>query len=113
VASGLADLERLHLDRWFAHGGSQALVPGVVPILVAASSASGPERLRVWTAEVDGIAVAAALFVTAGRETHFWLGGFDESWSALSLSVLLLVEAVRHAASTNCTRVPFGPGAQP
>jgi len=68
--------------------------------------------MQLWTAEVDEGAVAAALFVSAGQEMHFWLGGFDEDWGGLSPSILLLVEAVQHAAETGYCRVSFGPGAQ-
>jgi hypothetical protein len=82
-------------------------------MLAQASGDLGSDRLQVWTAEVDSDVVAAALFVRAGQEVHFWLGGFDEAWASLSLSVLLLVEAVQHAAETGCSRVSFGPGAQP
>jgi CelD/BcsL family acetyltransferase involved in cellulose biosynthesis len=110
---GLRDLNRLHLGRWSDRGGSQAIVPGVMPMLMQASSELSSQRMQVCTAEVDGEAVAAALFMTAGREMHFWLGGFDESWASLSLSVLLLVEAVRDAAATGCHRLSLGPGPQP
>jgi CelD/BcsL family acetyltransferase involved in cellulose biosynthesis len=112
MVGGLRDLERLHLGRWAARGGSQALVPGVMPMLTQASGELGPDRMQVWTAEIDEGAVAAALFLSAGQEMHFWLGGFDEAWASLSLSVLLLVEAVRHAAGAGYSRVSFGPGAQ-
>jgi CelD/BcsL family acetyltransferase involved in cellulose biosynthesis len=112
MLSGLQDLQRLHLGRWSARGGSQALVPGVIPMLIQASGELGPDRMQVWIAEVDEGAVAAALFVSAGHEMHYWLGGFDESWASLSLSLLLLVEAVRHAAESGYSRVSFGPGAQ-
>jgi hypothetical protein len=113
MVSGLRDLERLHLGRWSARGGSQALVPGVIQMLTQASDELGPERIHIWTAKVDDDAVAAALFVSAGQEMHYWLGGFDEAWASLSLSVLLLVEAVRHAAETGYGRISLGPGAQP
>lgn len=113
ILSGLRNLERLHLGRWSARGGSQALVPGVIQMLTQVSNELGPDRIHIWTAEVDGTAVAAALLVSAGKEMHYWLGGFDEAWASLSLSVLLLVEAVRHAAEREYGRVSLGPGAQP
>ena len=112
MLSGLRDLERLHLSRWSTRGGSQALVPGITQMLAQASGELGPERMQVWTADVDGRVVAAALFVCAGQEMHYWLGGFEDEWAPLSLSVLLLVEAVQHAAGAGYRRVSFGPGAQ-
>jgi hypothetical protein len=81
-------------------------------MLGQASGELGPDRMQVWTAEIDEGAVAAALFLSAGQEMHFWLGGFDEAWASLSLSMLLLVEAVRHAVGAGYSRVSFGPGAQ-
>jgi CelD/BcsL family acetyltransferase involved in cellulose biosynthesis len=112
MLSGLRDFERLHLSRWADRGGSQALVQGVMPMLTQASGELGRDRMHLWTAKVDGVAVAAALFVSAGDEMHFWLGGFDEAWAPLSLSILLLVEAVQYAAERGYRRVSFGPGAQ-
>jgi CelD/BcsL family acetyltransferase involved in cellulose biosynthesis len=113
MLSGLHELERLHLGRWSSRGGSQALVPGIIQMLTQACGELGPDRIQIWTAEVDAGAVAAALLVSAGQEMHYWLGGFDEAWAPLSPSVLLLVEAVRHAAEMGCSRVSLGPGAQP
>ncbi len=112
MIDALRDFQRLHLSRWSSRGGSQALRPGVLEMLEQASVELGPDRMQIWTAQVDGTAVASALFVGAGHELHYWLGGFDEEWAALSLSLLLLVEAVRHAAAKGYHRVSFGPGAQ-
>ena len=77
-----------------------------------ASVELGSDRMQIWTAQVGGAAVASALFVGAGQELHYWLGGFDEAWAALSLSLLLLVEAVRHGSENGYQRVSFGPGGQ-
>lgn len=113
IRARLGDLERLHLARWSDRGGSQALVAGIVPMLGQAADELGPRRMVLIDAVVDGMVVASALFVAAGDELHYWLGGFDEAWSDLSLSVLLLVEAVSHSGAAGCRRVSFGPGAQP
>lgn len=110
---GLQDLVRLHHGRWAGRGGSQALHGSMTDMLVGACRLLGPHRLQVWTAAVDGRTVAAALFMAAGQEMHYWLGGFDGTWAPLSPSVLLLVEAVLHAPESGCRRVSFGPGTQP
>lgn len=111
--SGLRDLERLHLGRWTDRGGSRAMTPGVLEMLQQAGGELGPDRMQLWTAVADREVVAAALFVSAGHEVHYWLGGFDEDWASLSVSNLLILEAVEHAAQTGHTRVSFGPGGQP
>jgi CelD/BcsL family acetyltransferase involved in cellulose biosynthesis len=108
----LQQFERLHRHRWAARGGSGALSPRVAQMLRCAGERLSPGRLQIWTAQVDGAAVASALFVAAGDETHYWLGGFDEQWSRCSPSRLLLVEAVRFAGERNLRRVSLGPGGQ-
>jgi CelD/BcsL family acetyltransferase involved in cellulose biosynthesis len=112
VAIALTEFERLHRNRWEPRGGSQALSAPVAAMLQRVGSHLDPARLQVWTAEVDGVAVGAALFVAAGTEMHYWLGGFDEAWARCSPSLLLLVEAVRHAADTGHRKVSLGPGPQ-
>jgi CelD/BcsL family acetyltransferase involved in cellulose biosynthesis len=111
VSSALAEFERLHRQRWEQRGGSQALTAPVAEMLRRACEVLPPDRLQVWTAAVDGASVGAALFVAAGAEMHYWLGGFDEDWSRCSPSLLLLVEAVRHATGAGYRRVVLGPGA--
>jgi len=113
MVDGIKALERLHLGRWSTRGGSQAIVSGVVDMLMQGGDLLGPDRMQVWTADVDGGAVAVALFVSAGQEMHLWLTGFDEEWAALSPSILLLIEAISDGAETGFRRVSFGPGAQP
>jgi CelD/BcsL family acetyltransferase involved in cellulose biosynthesis len=113
MATALEDFQRLHRKRWDQRGGSHALTPGVVAMLRQAGKLLPPTRLRILTAEVDGVAIGAALFLAAGSEMHYWLGGFDDDWSSCSPSILLLVEAVRYAADAGYRRVSLGPGAQP
>jgi CelD/BcsL family acetyltransferase involved in cellulose biosynthesis len=113
VAAGLEEFERLHTHRWAARGGSRALTAPVSLMLRQVGAVLGPSRLQVWTAELDGRSVGSAVFLAAGDEVHYWLGGFDDTSSELSPSLLLLVEAVRQAAEAGCRRLSLGPGAQP
>lgn len=109
-AAAVDDLARLHLDRWQRRGGSAALSPEVVTMLHGVARSLGPDRLHLWTLDVGGAAVGAALFVAAGHEVHYWLSGFDEDWARRSPSTVLLVEAVRHAARSGYRRLSLGPG---
>ena len=113
VRAGLREFVRLHHGRWADRGGSQALHGSMPLMLQRAAEELGPDRLQVWTATADGGTVAAALFVAAGAEMHYWLGGFDEAWAPLSPSLLLLVEAVLRAPEFGCRRISLGPGVQP
>lgn len=113
VEAALVQFERLHQGRWQHRGGSAALSEPVSRMLRGAADQLGPARFQIWTAEVDQAgAVASAVFLTAGAEMHYWLGGFDERWSRWSPSLLLLVEAVQYAADCGCHRMSLGPGAQ-
>jgi CelD/BcsL family acetyltransferase involved in cellulose biosynthesis len=112
IRGALEQFERLHRGRWADRGGSQALSQPVSDLLRRAADELGPARMQVWTAEVDGVAVGSAVFLAAGTQTHYWLGGFDEEWGRCSPSLLLLVEAVRHAADHGVERVSLGPGPQ-
>ena len=111
VTSGLAQLERLHRLRWEPRGGSQALTPPVVAMLRQAGGSMDPARFQVWTAGTGADVFAAGLFVGAGTELHYWLGGFDAAWARWSPSLLLLDEVVRCAAECGYRRVALGPGA--
>jgi CelD/BcsL family acetyltransferase involved in cellulose biosynthesis len=113
VLAGLRALVRLHHGRWDGRGGSQALHGSMPGALERAAGELRPDRLQVWTATADGDTVAAALFVAAGDELHYWLGGFDEAWAPLSPSLLLLVQAVLQAPGSGCRRISLGPGVQP
>jgi len=110
LTAAVDDFVRLHLDRWQQRGGSDALSPAVVAMVREVARSLDPTRLHLWTAEVDGTAVGAALLVAAGDEMHYWLGGFDEDWARCSPSLLLLVEAVRHATQSGYRRLSLGPG---
>jgi CelD/BcsL family acetyltransferase involved in cellulose biosynthesis len=111
MSTALDSFERLHLQRWQDRGGSRALTGPVVAMLRQAGGALRPERLQLWTAQVDGRTVGAALFVAAGRQVHYWLGGFDEQWARWTPSLLLLDQIVRYAAAEGHRRVSLGPGA--
>jgi CelD/BcsL family acetyltransferase involved in cellulose biosynthesis len=110
TATAVDDFVRLHLDRWQQRGGSSALSPAVVAMVHEVARSLDATRLHLWTAEVGGTAVGTAVLVAAGDEVHYWLGGFDEEWARCSPSLLLLVEAVRHAAQYGYRRLSLGPG---
>jgi CelD/BcsL family acetyltransferase involved in cellulose biosynthesis len=113
LVTGLQEFERLHAHRWATRGGSRALTAPVAAMLHQSAGMLGPDRMQLWTAELDGHGAGSALFVAAGDEVHYWLGGFDDTSADLSPSLLLLVEAVRHAAASGYRRVSLGPGARP
>lgn len=110
----LDDFERLHEARWRYRGGSGVLDRRVMNMLhdVAVSmTASG--RFRLHVIEHSERVISAHVFVAAGREVTYWLGGFDEEWSAEQPSLQALVAAIEHAIAVGDDRFDLGPGAQP
>lgn len=113
VAAGLPAFERLHLARWEQRGGSQALTPGAREMLGEAGRALvGAGRFRLDTIEIDGRPISSQLFVSAGAETSYWLGGFEEAYAAQRPSMVALVAAVADGFRRGDARLDLGPGGQ-
>ncbi len=113
IAAALPDFERLHLARWESRGGSRTLTPAVVEMLYDAGRALVAEgRYRLESIELDGQVISSHLFVSAGDETSYWLGGFDERYAAQWPSMLSLVAAVREGFDRGDERLDLGQGGQ-
>lgn len=114
LAPGLDAFARLHRLRWSTRGGSAVLDAGVERMLAEA----GPRlladrRLRLWSVELGGQAISAHLFLSAGGETSYWLGGFDTAWESVQPSLSTLRAALEHAFASGDRRFDLGPGGQP
>lgn len=104
---------RLHHARWADKGGSSALSPGVEEALRAAGrELVGSGRFRLSSIDVGGETISSHLFLAAGSEASYWLGGFDERWATQRPSMLALVEAVEEGMRHGERRLDLGPGDQ-
>jgi CelD/BcsL family acetyltransferase involved in cellulose biosynthesis len=113
LQSGLADFAALHYSRWKWRGGSGALTPQVEVMLSdTATQLLDSGRFQLWSIEVNGKAISSQIFVGAGGELSYWLGGFDESWASLGPSIQAVLAAVRHAWESGDERLDFGAGGQ-
>lgn len=109
----LESFARLHHARWAHRGGSGALTPGVERMLRdAGASLLADERFRLFCIDVDGRTIAAEVFLAAGGELSYWLGGFDDAWAAQSPSLLGIVQAIEDALRRGEAHCDLGPGAQ-
>jgi CelD/BcsL family acetyltransferase involved in cellulose biosynthesis len=109
---GLRAFARLHYARWRERGGTKALDPKVESLLLDAASALDPTRFRLWTIEAGDDVVSAHIFLAAGGEVSYWLGGFDERWAAFAPANLTIMEALRHAFESGDARMDLGGGDQ-
>lgn len=110
---GVRELARLHRTRWAPRGGSGVLDEGVEAMLVAAvEGLLAHDRMRLYLMQLEGRVVGADLFMAAGGETSYWLGGFDDGAARLAPSIRDIYAAVEEAIELGDRRVDLGAGGQ-
>jgi CelD/BcsL family acetyltransferase involved in cellulose biosynthesis len=105
---------RLHLERWSSRGGSRAMSDPVNCMLDEAL----PPMLRsggcrLYVGEVGTTVVAASLFLTAGRSSSYWLGGFAQEYAADSPMIVQITDVVADCFASGHELLDFGAGEQP
>jgi CelD/BcsL family acetyltransferase involved in cellulose biosynthesis len=109
----LASFAALHYERWRWRGGSMALNPQMELMLRAAGrELLSDQRFRLWNIEVGEKVISSQLFVEAGGELAYWLGGFDDAWAAHGPSIQAVLAAIEHAWERGDRRIDFGAGGQ-
>jgi CelD/BcsL family acetyltransferase involved in cellulose biosynthesis len=107
------DFAALHRKRWKGRGGSSTLDAGVEHMVrVAARRMMQDLRLRIWTLDVSGRTVSSHVFLAAGGEVSYWLGGFDPAWARYHPGIQVLVSSVEHAWAMGDHRLDLGGGGQ-
>jgi CelD/BcsL family acetyltransferase involved in cellulose biosynthesis len=113
VTASLESFSLLHHQRWEGRGGSAVLSPQVEAMLRDAGRHLVDEgRLRLWSIEIDGAVISSQLFVAAGGEVAYWLGGFDRRYARLGPSIQGVLQAVRDAWKRADVRLDLGAGPQ-
>lgn len=111
--AGLRAFAALHYERWRARGGSGVLDPQIEAMLAeVAEELLESERFRLWSIETEGRTISSAIFLAAGGEASYWLGGFDETWSAYGPALETVRAALEHAWRIGDRMIDFGPGGQ-
>lgn len=112
VERDMHTLIRLHEARW-KRGTSQAFTGPVVRFhLEFAQSAFEQGWLRLWTMELDGVAVAAWYGLRyAGMET-FYQSGRDPALDKLNVGFVLLCHTIRCAFEDGMREYRFGLGGE-
>jgi len=110
MSRGIGSLLALHRERWSGRGESGLARQGVPGLLVDAAAALGPDRLRLWVAEIDGEPISVQLFIAAGTEIKYWNGGWAEAHAALKPSMLTILAAIEDAIGRGERRMDLGVG---
>ena len=113
VPGTLEALLALHTDRWDGRGESGLTRPGVPGLLSDAAAALGPDRLRLWTAEIDGEPISVQLFLAAGSELKYWNGGWAEKHADVKPSMLTILAALEDGIARGERRLDLGVGTHP
>lgn len=111
LTSALEAMMDLHTSRWEGRGESSLKPPGVTEMLHEAAELLGPDRLRLWAAEIDGEPISVQLFLAAGTEVKYWNGGWSEEHADLKPSMLTILAALEDAISRGEHRLDLGVGA--
>jgi CelD/BcsL family acetyltransferase involved in cellulose biosynthesis len=110
---GVRELARLHRARWAPRGGSGVLDDRIESMLVdSVAGLLAHDRLRLYLLELDGRVLGADLFLTAGGETSYWLGGFDDEAARLAPSIRNIYAALGDAIAHGDRRLDLGGGGQ-
>lgn len=110
VQSALRAMLALHAERWEGRGESGLTKPGVAEMLSEAAIALGPDRLRLWMAEVDGEPISVQLLIAAGGELKAWNGGWSQEFSKLQPPMLTTLAALEDAIARDQSRIDLGAG---
>jgi CelD/BcsL family acetyltransferase involved in cellulose biosynthesis len=102
----------LHASRWEGRERSNLARAGVEGLVRGAASALGPDRLRLWAAELDGRLISVQLFAAAGGELKYWNGGWSEEHTDLKPSMLTILAALEDAIARGQHRLDLGVGTQ-
>lgn len=107
------EFARLHHANWESRGGSGVVVPGVTEMLTASAEAlDGSGRFLLATMVHGERTVSSAIFVAANGVLTYWLGGYDDTYSALQPGVMTVFSTIEHAFQDQYRIVDLGPGGQ-
>jgi CelD/BcsL family acetyltransferase involved in cellulose biosynthesis len=110
VERALESLLALHAGRWEGRGASNLARAGLPELLRDAASTLGPDRLRLWAAEIDGEPISVQLFLAAGQEVKYWNGGWSQAHADLKPSMLTILAALQDAIAKGQKRLDLGAG---
>jgi CelD/BcsL family acetyltransferase involved in cellulose biosynthesis len=113
VGRSLDVLLRLHASRWEGRAPSRLTAPYVRELLQEAAAALGPDRMRLWVAEIAGQPISVQLFHAAGGEIKYWNGGWLEEHASLKPTMLTILAALEDGILRGERRLDLGAGTHP
>jgi CelD/BcsL family acetyltransferase involved in cellulose biosynthesis len=69
--------------------------------------------MRIFNVDLGGETISTQIFMCAGREYGYWLGGFDDAHAAGRPGLLAILSGIEDAHEGGFRRVDLGPGDDP
>jgi CelD/BcsL family acetyltransferase involved in cellulose biosynthesis len=113
IGGAIDALLRLHEARWEDRAPSHLTSPAVREFLHDAAAALGPDRLRLWAAEIEGEPISVQLFQAGGGEIKYWNGGWMEEHADLKPTMLTILAALEDGIARGERRLDLGAGTHP
>lgn len=115
VIHDIESFVRLHGERWQHRGGSRVVRDGVERMLRdVAMRHRADGRLRIWTIDLSDRTVSVQIFIEAGGEVVYWLGGFEDTFDLRpGPAILTVLREIEHAYACHDARLDLGAGDQP
>lgn len=110
VRRAVASMGALHRRRWQARGQRGSIDAATERALAEAAATLGPDRLRLWLLEVDGVITSVQLFLAAGGEVCYWNGGWDEDYARYKPAMLTILAALEDCFARGEHRLDLGAG---
>lgn len=115
VGPALGEFFRLHAARWAADGGSQGITGPRVEAFhkEAVQRFAQEQRVRLYTLEVEGKAIAAVYMLGQGKTRYFYQSGYDPAFAKQSPGLVLLARTIEDAFVEGATEYDFLHGSEP
>jgi CelD/BcsL family acetyltransferase involved in cellulose biosynthesis len=113
VERAIDALLRLHAARWEDRARSGLDRPGMEAMLQQAAATLGPDRLRLWAAEIAGEPISVQLFQAAGGQIKYWNGGWMEEHADVKPTMLTILAALEDGIARGDRRLDLGAGTHP
>jgi len=115
VEDGMADLYRVHQNRWGDKGmyGSFTSSTARDFNLALAKALQKAGYLRLYYLRYDGVVTAVLYCFLYEKRLYFYNGGFDPKYAKYNVSTVLIKHSIEDAIHSKCTEYDFLRGKSP
>jgi CelD/BcsL family acetyltransferase involved in cellulose biosynthesis len=115
IDAALTEFFRLHAARWASDGGSQGITGPRVEAFhrEVVKRFADEQRVRLYTLEVEGKAIASVYMLGSGATRYFYQSGYDPAFAKQSPGLVLLAKTIEDAFTEGAKEYDFLHGSEP